>query len=164
MAVIGVEGVEIRVYKAEEPILTLTTDVEGRADTMLEANTYRVEYWFENRKIGEHDITLEVDSYVVWSFPAVLMAIIRKLAIAVEVVEVKLGDVVKSLPLTVEIVEAKLTDVTQTLLLTVEVEARIIPEFYPSLTLTIEAKLGDIIAEEKPLQTVDVKLGSTTTS
>jgi len=146
VAVIGVEGVEIRIYKAEELVMTLTTDPKGRADTMLEADTYRVEYWFEDEKVGEHDVTLEVDSYVVWSFPAILMAVIKELPIEVKVVEAKLGDVIETIPLTIE------------------VEAKIVPEFYPSLTLTIEAKLGDIIAEEKPLQTVDVKLGSTTTS
>jgi len=157
VAVIGVEGVEIRIYKAEEPILTLTTDVKGRADTMLEADTYRIEYWFENRKIGEHDITLEVDSCVVWSFPAILMAIVRKLPIKVEVVEVKLGDVVRSLPVAAE------------------VEVKVVPEFYPPLKVEVEAKLGDVVVEA-PLtvecvvppqvfpsatltQTVDVKLG-----
>jgi len=157
MAIIGVEGVEIRIYKAEELILTLTTDPEGRADTMLEADTYRVEYWFEDRKVGEHDIILEVDSHVVWSFPAILMAVIRKLPIEVEVVEVKLGDVVRSLPVAVE------------------VEVKIVPEFYPPLEVTVETKLGDVVAENSLVaeciippqtfptasltQTVNVKLG-----
>jgi len=134
VAVIGVEKVEIRIYKAEELVMTLTTDPEGRANTMLEADTYHVEYWFKDEKVGEHDIILEVDSYVVWSFPAILMAIVRELPIVVKVVEVKLSDVVKSLPLTVKIVEVKLADVTQTLPLTVAIEAKTVPEFYPSLT------------------------------
>jgi len=125
VAVIGVEGVEIRIYKAEELVTTLTTDPKGRADTMLEADTYRVEYWFKERKIGEHEITLEVDSFTVWSFPAILMAIVRKLPLAVEV-EGKLGDVVLTLPLTIK------------------VEAKTIPEFYPSLNLSIQAKLTDV--------------------
>jgi len=155
VAVIGVEGVEIRVYKAEELILTLTTDVEGRADTMLEADTYRVEYWFEDRKMGEHDITLEVDSYVVWSFPAILMAVVRKLPISVEVVEVKLGDIVRSLPLELA-AEAKLGDVIRSLPLSVEVEAKIIPEFYPSLTLTVDVKLGDIVTSQTLSEAVEV--------
>jgi len=146
VAVIGVEGVEIRIFKAEQPIATLTTDEEGRADTMLEADTYRVEYWFGGRKMGEHDITLEVDSYVVWSFPAILMAVVRKLPVEVRVIDVKVGDVVRSLALVVE------------------VEARIPPEFYPSLNLTVEAKLGDAVVENLPTQTVNIKLGDVTAS
>jgi len=138
MATIGVEGVEIRIYRAEELILKLTTDVEGRADTMLEADTYHVEYWFEDRKMGEHDITLEVDSHVVWSFPAILMAVVRELPIVVEVVEVKLGDVIRSLPLTVE------------------VEVKIAPEFYPSLTLTVDVKPGDVAVSQPLSETVAV--------
>jgi len=138
MATIGVEGVEIRIYRAEELILKLTTDVEGRADTMLEADTYRVEYWFEDRKMGEHGITLEVDSHVVWSFPAILMAVVRELPIVVEVVEVKLGDVIRSLPLTVE------------------VEVKIAPEFYPSLTLTVDVKPGDVAVSQPLSETVAV--------
>jgi len=136
VAVIGVEGVEIRIYRAEELVTTLTTDPEGRADTMLEADTYRVEYWFKDRKVGEHDVTLDVDSYVVWSFPAILMAVVKELPIEVEVVEVKLGDVVRSLEVAVE------------------VEAKTVPEFYPSLKVSVEAKLGDISAEQSIEQTV----------
>jgi len=146
MATIGVEGVEIRIYKANQLIETLLTDVEGRASTMLEANTYRAEYWYEERKIGEYTFTLEVDSYVFWAFPAILMAVIKELPIKVELVEVKLGDVVKSLPLTVE------------------VEAKIPPEFYPSLKVEVEVKLGDVAVEHLPTQTVDAKLGDVTAS
>jgi len=138
MATIGVEGVEIRIYKADQLIETLLTDVEGRASTMLEADTYRAEYWYEERKIGEYTFTLEVDSYVFWAFPAILMAVIRKLPVKVEVVEVKLGDVVKSFPLTVE------------------VEAKVVPEFYPSLNLAVEVKLGDVTSSQPLTQTVEV--------
>jgi len=138
MATIGVEGVEIRIYKADQLVETLLTDVEGRASTMLEADTYRAEYWYEERKIGEYTFTLEVDSYVFWAFPAILMAVVKKLPIEVEVVEVKLGDVVESLPLTVE------------------VEVKIVPEFYPSLDLTVEAKLGDVTASQTLSETVAV--------
>jgi len=138
VAVIGVEGVEIKIYKAEEPIITLTTDEKGRADTMLEADTYRVEYWFNGVKRGEHEVTLEVDSFVAWSFPAILMAVVRELPVSVEVVEVKLGDVVRSLPLTVEI------------------EVKILPEFYPSLEVAVEAKLGDVTASQTLSETVTV--------
>jgi len=125
MATIGVKDVEIRIYKADQLIVTLTTDVEGRASTMLEADTYRAEYWYEGRKIGEYTFTLEVDSYVFWAFPAILMAVVRKLLLAVEV-ESKLGDVMLSIPLAAE------------------VEAKIPPEFYPSLDLSISAKLVDV--------------------
>jgi len=154
VAVIGVEGVEIRIYKAEEPVITLTTDPEGRADTMLEADTYRVEYWFEERKVGEHEITLEVDSLVVWSFPAVLMAVVKELPLVEEVVA-KLGDVILTLTLPLA-AEGKLGDVVATAPLTLEVEAKIVPEFYPSLTLTVEAKLGDITASQTLSETVAV--------
>jgi len=138
MATIGVEGVEIVIYKADQYITTLITDVEGRASTMLEADTYRAEFWYEGRKIGEYTFTLEVDSYVFWAFPAILMAVIKELPIEVEVVEVKLGDVVKSLPLTVG------------------VEAKIPPEFYPSLSVSAEAKLGDVTAAQSVSETVTV--------
>jgi len=154
VAIIGVENVEIRIYKAEELVMTLTTDPEGRADTMLEADTYRVEYWFKERKVGEHEITLEVDSYVVWSFPALLMAIVKELLL-VEEVAVKLGDVTLTLtlPLTAE---GKLGDVAITAPLTLEVEAAIVPEFYPSLNLTVEVKLGDVTASQALSEAVAV--------
>jgi len=134
VAVIGVEGVEIRIYRAEEPILTLITDQKGYADTMLEADTYRIEYWFEDRKVGEHEITLEVDSFVIWSFPAILMAVVKKLPLVVKV-EGKLGDVMLPLPLITE------------------VEAVITPEFYPSLKLSVLAKPPDV--ELKPSLTAE---------
>jgi len=154
VAVIGVEGVEIRIYKAEELVMTLTTDPEGRADTMLEADTYRVEYWYEGRKVGEHEITLELDSFVVWSFPAILMAVVEELPLLLEV-EGKLGDVVLSLPLPLSI-EGKLGDVVAEAPLTVEVEAVIPPEFYPSLSVTVEAKLGDVTAAQSVSEAVSV--------
>jgi len=138
MATIGVEGVEIRIYRADQLIETLTTDVEGRASTMLEADTYRAEYWYEGRKIGEYTFTLEVDSYVFWAFPAILMAVIRELPIEVKAVDIKLGDVVESLPLTVE------------------VEVRVVPEFYPSLTQTVDVKLGDVSASQTLSETISV--------
>jgi len=136
VAVIGVEGVEIRIYKAEEPIITLTTDEKGRADTMLEADTYRVEYWYEDRKVGEHEITLEVDSFVVWSFPAILMAVEEEEAISVEVVG-KLGDVV------VEEAAA------------VSIYAYLSPPIEHSLTVTVEV-VGPVSLEASLTQTVEV--------
>jgi len=154
MATIGVEGVEIRSYKAEEPIITLITDEKGRADTMLEADTYRVEYWFKEEKKGEHEITLEVDSFVVWSFPAILMAVVKQLPL-VEEVAVKLGDVVLAPTLPLEI-EGKLGDAVAANSLTLEVEAVIPPEFYPSLSVTVEAKLGDVTASQTLSETVSV--------
>jgi len=154
VAVIGVEAVEIRIYKAEELVMTLTTDPEGRADTMLEADTYRVEYWFKGVKKGEHEITLEVDSYVVWSFPAVLMAVVKELPLVEEAVA-KLTDVVLTLTLPLA-AEGKLGDVVATASLTLEVEVKIVPEFYPSLDLTVEAKLGDVTASQALSETVAV--------
>jgi len=154
VAVIGVEGVEIRIYKAEELVMTLTTDPEGRADTMLEANTYRVEYWFKEEKKGVHEITLEVDSYVVWTFPALLMAMVRELPL-VEEATAKLGDVILTLTLPLA-VEGKLGDVVATAPLTLKVEAIIPPEFYPSLSVSVEAKLGDVTASQTLSETVAV--------
>jgi len=154
VAVIGVEGVEIRIYKAEELVMTLTTDPEGRADTLLEADTYRVEYWFKEEKKGEHEITLEVDSYAVWSFPALLMAVVKEVVLIEETIS-KLGDVVLTLMLPLE-VEYKLGDVGITAPLTLEVEAAIVPELYPSLTVTVEAKLGDVTASQALSETVAV--------
>jgi len=153
MATIGVEGVEIVIYKADQYITTLITDVEGRASTMLEADAYRAEFWYEGRKIGEYTFTLEVDSYVFWAFPAILMAVIKKLPIEVEVVEVKLGDVVKSLPLITE-VEAKLGDVVVEDSLVAE--CTIPPQAFPTVSLaqTVDVKLGDVTASQTLTETV----------
>jgi len=121
---------------------------------MLEADTYRVEYWFKEEKKGEHEITLEVDSYVIWSFPALLMAVVKEVVLIEEAVG-KLGDVALTPVLLLE-VERKLGDVAITAPLTVEAEATIVPEFYPSLTVTVEAKLGDVAASQTLSETVAV--------
>jgi len=136
VAVIGDEGVEIRIYKAEELVMTLTTGPEGRADTMLEADTYRVEYWFNGVKKGEHEVTLEVDSFVVWSFPAILMAVEVEEVVLVEAAR-KLGDVV--------VEEALATLIEAVGPVTLEA----------SLSVTVEA-VGPVSLEASLTQTVTV--------
>jgi len=152
MAVIGVEGVEIRVYKAEELILTLTTDQKGRADTMLEADTYRVEYWFEERKVGEHEITLEVDSFVVWSFPAILMAVELKQVALVEVVG-KLGDVVIEEAAVISVYAYLVPTIEHSLVVSIEVVGPV--SLDASLTVTVEV-VGPVSLEASLTQTVEV--------
>jgi len=136
MSIIGVEGVEIRIYRAEEPILTLPTDQKVYAATMLEADTYRVDYWFNGVKKGEHEITLAVDSFAIWSFPAVLMAVEVEEVVLVEVVG-KLGDVM--------VEEA----------VAVAVYAYLAPTIEHSLTTTIKV-VGPVSLEASLTQTVTV--------
>jgi len=154
MATIGVEGVEIVIYKAEEYITTLVTAAEGHASTLLEAATYRVEYWFKGKKMGEHEITVEVDSYVIWAFPAVLRhaEIVEKIVVAL--IDVRLApEVVASIA---DEVFAHLVPVlTQSI--ADEISAVLYPFIELALTQTISVVLYPIL-EQALTQTIDVVL------